>query len=61
VPIVYVAADEKRTTVHYADGRSHERAGHELDAEASQHVLRRDGRIVQLTVTIPHTLEQAEA
>ncbi|MCP4539758.1 MAG: hypothetical protein GY832_21680 [Chloroflexi bacterium] len=53
VPIVYVAADEKKIDVHYADGRVHEVTGGDLDAETSQHILRRDGRIKQLTVHIP--------
>jgi hypothetical protein len=52
VPIVYVAGDQKKITVRYADGRLHDRTGHDLDAENSQHILRRNGRIKQLTVTI---------
>jgi hypothetical protein len=60
VPIVYVAGDEEGIAVRYADGRTHERTGHELDVETSQHVLRRDGRVQQLTVTVSRILEQAE-
>jgi hypothetical protein len=60
VPIVYVAGDEQEITVLYTDGRVHETAGHDLNPEASQHILRRDGRIQQLTVTVPQVLEQGE-
>jgi hypothetical protein len=38
----------------------HETTGHDLNPETGQHILRRDGRIEQLTVIIPQVLEQAE-
>jgi hypothetical protein len=60
VPIVYVAGDGERITVCYADGRVHEKTGHELDLETSQHILCRDGHIQQLTVIVSRTLEQTE-
>ena len=50
VPVVYIAADEKKIAVRYADGRVHEVAGSDVDAETSQHIFRRDGHIKQLTV-----------
>ncbi len=53
VPIVYVAADEKKIMVRYTDARLHEMTGHDLDAETSQHILRRDDRIKQLDVYVP--------
>jgi hypothetical protein len=59
VPIVYVAAGEKKVMVHDADGRLGEITGHELDAETSGHILSRDGRIAQLTVTIQQGPGQA--
>ena len=59
VPIVYVSGAEEGITVRYADGRVHERAGHELDPATSRHILRRDGRIEQLTVTVSRILDQA--
>jgi hypothetical protein len=60
VPIVYVAADEATITVHYADGRSNELTGQVLDAETSQHILRRDGHVEQLTVAIPQVFGHDE-
>jgi len=60
VPVVYIAADGKKIEVRYADGRLHEVTGGDLDAETSQHILRRDGRIKQLTVYVPQVLEQGE-
>jgi hypothetical protein len=59
VPIVYVAGDEAWMTVRYADGRVDERTGHKLDPAASQHILRRDGRVKQLIVTVSQVLDQA--
>jgi hypothetical protein len=56
VPIVTIRADESTITVRYADGRSSERTGRDLDAETSQHILSRDGHIAQLTLTIPQGL-----
>jgi hypothetical protein len=61
VPVVYIAADEKRIEVRYADGRLHRVTGGDLDIETSQHILRRDGRIKQLTVYLSQVLEQGEA
>jgi hypothetical protein len=61
VPVVYIAADEKRIEVRYADGRLQELTGSDLHTETSQHILRRDGRIKQLTVYVPQGLEQDEA
>jgi hypothetical protein len=60
VPIVYIAADETKIEVRYADGRVHEVIGCDLDTEISQHILRRDGRIVQLTVWVSQVLDQDE-
>ncbi len=60
VPIVTIAADEFTITVHDANGCSNERIGHNLDAETSQHILRRDGHIERLTITIPQELGQNE-
>jgi hypothetical protein len=58
VPIVYLVADEKKSQVHYTDGSVQEVAGCELDTEISQHILRRDGQIKQLTVWVSQVLEQ---
>jgi hypothetical protein len=61
VPVVYIAADETKIKVRYADGRLQEVLGSDLHAEASQHILRRDGRIKQLTVYVSQVLEQGES
>jgi hypothetical protein len=58
---VTIAADEPTLTVRYADGRSSERTGRSLDAETSQHILRRDGHIAQLTIAIPQGRGQDKA
>ncbi len=52
VPVVYVAANETKIDVHYANGRLYQVTGSDLDAETSRHILRRDGRIKQLTVYV---------
>jgi hypothetical protein len=59
VPVVYVAADEPIITVHYVDGGTDESAGLDLDVATSQHILRRDGHIARLTVTLPRGLGAA--
>jgi hypothetical protein len=61
VPVVYIAADEERIEVRYADGRLQEISGSDLHAETSQHILRRDGCIKQITVYVSQALEQGEA
>jgi hypothetical protein len=50
VPVVYVLSDEKKIEIIYADGRSREVMGQDLDMETSQHIFCRDGCIRQLTV-----------
>jgi hypothetical protein len=45
----------------YANGRVHEATRHDLDAETSQRILRRDGPIKQLAVHVPQLLEQDES
>jgi hypothetical protein len=60
VPIVYIAGEEKKITVLHADGHVHESSGHDLNPETGQHILRRDGRIKQLTVIVSQVLEQGE-
>jgi hypothetical protein len=50
VPVVYIDSDAEKILVHYAEGRPREVSGCDLDDEISNHILRRDGRIRQLTV-----------
>jgi hypothetical protein len=57
---VYIAGDETKITVRHADGHVHEIKGHDLNPETGQHILRRDGRIKQLAVTVSQVLEPGE-
>jgi hypothetical protein len=52
VPIVYVIGDQEAIEIRYADGVRRQTAGADLDVEASQHILQRDGQIAQVTVTV---------
>jgi hypothetical protein len=45
-----VSSDEKKIEIGYADGRSREVIGQDLDVETSQHIFGRDGYVRQLTV-----------
>jgi hypothetical protein len=56
VPIVYLTTDESKIEVRYSDGRIDEVTGCGLDTEISQHILRRDGLIKQLTVWVSQVL-----
>jgi hypothetical protein len=52
VPIVYIDGAESKIEIRYANGRVREVVGSALDAEASRHILQRDGHIAQITVTV---------
>jgi hypothetical protein len=58
VPVVYIAADEERIEIRYADGCLERVTGSDLHMETSQHILRRDGRVEQLSVYVSPGLEQ---
>jgi hypothetical protein len=50
VPVIYIHSDDARLEVIYTDGRCERVAGSRLDAETSQHVFSRDGRVERITV-----------
>jgi hypothetical protein len=52
VPIVYIVSDENQLEITYTDGHLQQIAGNRLDAETSQHLFSRDGRVKQITVHI---------
>jgi hypothetical protein len=60
-PVVYVPAGESKIEVRYADGQVHEIAGCDLDTEISQHIFRRDGQIMRLTVYVSQLLAQSDS
>lgn len=53
VPIVLESADEPCIQVHFSNGNVRQISGHALDKEISQQILRRDGTVQRLVVSIP--------
>ncbi|MFH1524677.1 MAG: hypothetical protein ABIF04_06905 [Chloroflexota bacterium] len=53
VPVVYRSGSETKVEVHFSNGRAREVNGYALDIDISQHIFRRDGQVVQVTVYRP--------
>jgi hypothetical protein len=53
VPVVYCSGPDEKIKIRFTDGTSREVAGSSLDADLSQHIFRRDGQVVQVTVYRP--------
>ena len=52
VPVILRSSTARQMEVHYTDGRVESIEGHVLDAENSRHLLRRDGKIHHLLISV---------
>ncbi|MCD6287196.1 MAG: hypothetical protein J7M39_14910, partial [Anaerolineae bacterium] len=50
VPVVYLAGEQEKIEVHFADGSVEDVAGNELPAEISASIFKREGRVVRVAV-----------